>query len=71
MLVCLQERVLEYILGVFLVLGDVLGQAEDLAFVAIHQLGESGGIAGTGAGNQPRLVRERRLCGGFRHRGPS
>ena len=43
----LEEDVLGDVLGVFAVLGDVVGSAEDLAVVLLHKDFEGGGVAGS------------------------
>jgi hypothetical protein len=50
MLVGFQEGFLEHILSVLPILGDVLGQAENLAFIPAHQFPEGGGIPLAGLG---------------------
>ena len=56
MLEGLQERLLHGVFGVFAVLGDVLGEAEDLALVAAHQGFEGGDVARFRGRDQGGLV---------------
>ena len=49
--VCLQERFLQDIFGIFFVLGDLLCHSENTAIVVIHQFRKGPGIAGFGAGD--------------------
>ena len=44
-LVGLHEGLLQHVFGIFAVLGDVLGETEDLALVTAHQFPEGPGIA--------------------------
>ena len=56
MLVGFEEGLLEHVLGVLVVLGDVLGEAVDFVLIVIDQLGEGGAVAGAGLGDQRGFV---------------
>ena len=56
MLVGFEESLLEHVLGVLVVLGDVLGEAVDLVLVVIDQFGEGRGVAFAGLGDQRGFV---------------
>ncbi len=55
MLVGLHEGFLQNILGILAILGDVLRQPEDLAFVPSHQFPKGAGIAIPGLRDQRAL----------------
>ena len=70
MLVGFQERLLQYVFGILLILCDVSGQPKDPTFVTIYKLAEGGGLARLGPGYQGGLIRLRQRCGDLRHSKP-
>ncbi len=55
-LVSLQKGFLHGVFGVFAILGDVLGEAENFALVAADEGFEGADVAGFGGGDEDRLV---------------
>ena len=59
MSICLQKCLLQHILGIFVVLGDLLRHAEYAAIVMAHQFGKCAGVACLSLCNQVGFIEYR------------
>ena len=66
MSICLQECLLQYILGIVVILSDLFGHPEHTAIIVLDQFRKCRGIPGLGASDQGGFIESRR-CGNGTH----